>query len=117
MVLGVIAVISACVLVTFDVRSLWFFFQKCLGLVSSGLVGVFLLGIFTRRANSAGVLVGAAASIAALIYLTWFSSLHFYLYAVIGITTCVAVGYVASMLFPSTDRDLTGLTRAKVRAA
>jgi len=111
-VLGVIAVGSACVLVTYDVQSLWFFFQKCLGLVSSGLVGVFLLGIFTRRANSAGVLVGAAASIAALVYVTWFSPLHFYLYAVVGISTCVVVGYLASLALPASDRDLTGLTRA-----
>lgn len=112
-ILGVVAVATAFVLVTYDIRSLWFFFQKCLGLVSSGLVGVFMLGIFTRRASSIGVLVGAAAATAALVYVTWFSSLHFYLYAVVGITTCVAVGYVASLVWPEDPaRDLTGLTRA-----
>ena len=80
--------------------------------MSSGLVGVFMLGIFTRRAHSTGALIGAAASIAVLIYTTWFSPLHFYLYAVIGITTCVVVGYLASLALPTGDRDLTGLTRA-----
>lgn len=110
--LGTIAVVTASLLVTFDIQSLWFLFQKCLGLLSSGVVGIFALGIFTRRASSRGVLVGALASIAALIYMTWFSSLHFYLYAVIGIATCIVVGYVASLVLPDPGRDLTGLTRS-----
>lgn len=109
--LGVIAVLTASLLVTFDIQSLWFLFQKCLGLLSSGVVGIFALGIFTKRASSRGVLAGAVASIVALIYMTWFSSLHFYLYAVIGIATCVVVGYVTSLAMPDQDRDLTGLTR------
>jgi SSS family solute:Na+ symporter len=111
-VLGTTAVASACLLVSFDIQSLWFFFQKSLGLISSGLVGVFLLGIFTRRASAAGVLIGAAASIAALVYVTWFSPLHFYLYAVVGISTCLVVGYLASLVLPAADRNLDGLTRA-----
>jgi SSS family transporter len=112
-VLGAIAVGTASLLVAFDIRSLWFFFQKCLGLVSSGLVGVFILGIFTRRATSAGALIGAAVATAVLVYVTWFSALHFYLYPVVGIATCVGVGYLASRFRPeSRHRDLTGLTRA-----
>lgn len=113
--LGVLAIGTACLLVSFDIQSLWFFFQKTLGLVSSGLVGVFLLGVFTRRASAAGVLTGAAASVAVLIWATWFSSLHFYLYAVIGIATCVVVGYVASFLLPAAERELDGLTHATLR--
>ena len=113
--LGVIAVATASALATFDIENLWLFFQSCLGLVSSGLVGVFALGIFTRRAHATGVLVGVAASVAVLVYATFFSPLHFYLYAVIGISTCVCVGYAASAVLPSPgDRDLTGLTRAQL---
>lgn len=110
--LGALAVGTAWVLVTYDIESLWFFFQKCLGLLSSGVVGIFALGIFTRRASSRGVLVGAFASIAVMTWLTWFSQVHFYLYAVIGIPTCVAVGYLTSLALPDPDRDLAGLSRA-----
>lgn len=111
--LGVLAVVTASALATYDIESLWLFFQACLGLVSSGLVGVFMLGIFTRRATAAGALGGVAASVIVLVWATWFSPLHFYLYAVLGITTCVVVGYVASLLLPAgTARNLTGLTRA-----
>ena len=111
LVLGLTAIVTASLLVTYDIQSLWFFFQKCLGLLSSGLVGIFALGIFTKRASSRGVLVGAFASIVALVYMTWFSSLHFYLYAFLGISTCLVVGYIASLAMPDKDRDLTGLTR------
>lgn len=114
--LGIIAVVTASVLATFDIENLWLFFQSCLGLVSSGLVGVFALGIFTRRAHATGVLVGVLASVVVLIYVTFFSPLHFYLYAVIGITVCVVVGYLASLVLPDRySRDLTGLTRSRAR--
>ncbi|MEM8712135.1 MAG: sodium/solute symporter [Planctomycetota bacterium] len=113
--LGVVAVVTASALATFDIENLWLFFQSCLGLVSSGVVGVFILGIFTRRAHATGALVGAAASVAALVHVTFFSPLHFYLYAVIGITTCVTVGYGASLVIPNREgRDLRGLTRVRV---
>ena len=63
-----------------------------------------------ESAATAGVLVGAAASIAALVYVTWYSSLNFYLYSVVGIGTCVLVGYLASLIFPRGGKELAGLT-------
>lgn len=108
---GLFAMGIASLLVTSDVKSLFFLFQKILGLISSGLVGVFMLGVFTRRANSAGVLTGAAASFVVLFYVTRFTNTHFYLYAIIGILTCVVVGYVVSLLTPASDKNMTGLCR------
>ncbi|MFT5151655.1 MAG: SSS family solute:Na+ symporter, partial [Planctomycetota bacterium] len=49
-----------------------------------------------------------------LIYLTWFTQIHFYLYAVIGIATCVLIGYLASLLLPREERDLSGLTHSQL---
>jgi len=107
---GVLVVLVASALVRYDIKSLYFFFQKVLGLVSSGLVGIFILGIFTRRSHAYGVLIGAAASIAVLAYVTWHSSLNFYFYSVVGIGTCVAVGYVASLVLRRKPEDPAGLT-------
>ena len=39
-----------------------------------------------------------------------YTLVHFFLYASIGITSCVAVGYVASLILPVRRRDLSGLT-------
>ncbi len=107
---GTLAVTFAFALVRFDISSLFFLFQKMLGLISSGLVGIFILGIFTTRSHATGVLLGAVASIAVLIFLTWFSEIDFYLHSVAGIFTSVAVGYGCSLIFPNPKQDVAGLT-------
>ena len=38
------------------------------------------------------------------------TDIQFYLYAAIGIVSCVVTGYVASLVLPGDDHDLTGLT-------
>lgn len=107
--LGLLVMAVAFLLARYDIQSLYFFFNKALGLVSSGIVGIFILGIFTRRGSALGAWVGAGVSVVVLIYVTWFSPLHFYLYPVVGIGVCVIVGFVAS-LFGSVSKDLKGLT-------
>ncbi len=107
--LGVLVIAAACLLASYDIQSLYFFFNKALGLVSSGIVGIFILGIFTRRGSTLGAWIGAGVSVVALIYVTWFSHLHFYLYPVFGIGVCVLVGFLASLFAPET-KDLKGLS-------
>lgn len=98
-------------LITSDISSLFFLFNKILGLISSGLVGVFILGIFTKKSHAKGVLTGACASIAVLAYLAFVSNVNFYLHSVIGIGTCLIVGYLMSLILPNPNKDLAGLTR------
>jgi SSS family transporter len=107
---GTLAIAFSFALVRFDISSLFFLFQKMLGLISSGLVGIFILGIFTTRSHATGVLIGAFASIAVLVYLTWFSNVNFYLHSVAGIFTSVAVGYGCSFILPNPKQDVAGLT-------
>jgi len=114
---GLLGTCITLALASFDIQSLFFLFQKLLGLTSSGLVGIFMLGMFTRRANSAGVLTGAVAGIAALYYVSTYTSVNFYLYAVIGIGTVLAVGYGVSLVTPAQKQNLDGLTRRTLRKA
>ena len=119
-VLGVFAVGLACLLAVTTVDSAFDLFQRILGLSISGLGGLFVLGIFTRRANLAGAMTGAIASAAVLYWVQGHTRVHVYLYALIGITVCVATGYVTSLVFPSTRRVEPGLTArggAEPRAA
>ncbi|HEY8561648.1 MAG TPA: hypothetical protein VIL74_14830 [Pyrinomonadaceae bacterium] len=110
LVLGAVGMGGAALLATFDIVSLWDVFLQILGLLGGGLAGVFALGIFTEKANTKGVLTGVAVSWAVLIFVQRATSIHFFLYAAIGITVCVATGYLASLLMPSDNKDLTGLT-------
>ncbi len=100
-VAGLFGTACALLLSTWDVRSLFLFFLKSLGLLSSGLAGVFLLGIFTRRAHSTGVLVGAFVSALVLGWASMATDLHTFWYAFVGMGTCVGVGWVASLVLPS----------------
>ncbi len=98
--LGVIAVGTASLLAATGLASAFDASQKILGLFGSGLAGLFILGIFTERANGRGALCGAAAS-AVLIYAVQTGTrMHGYLYAAVGIASCVGIGYAASRLLP-----------------
>lgn len=107
---GIVGTLLTLLLATYDIGSLFFLFQKLLGLTSSGLVAVFMLGMFTRRANATGALTGAAASIAVLYYVTNYTQINFYLYAVIGIAVGLVVGYAVSIVTPASAKSLEGLT-------
>lgn len=108
---GCFAMIAAVILVTFDIQSLFHFFQKILGLTTSALVGIFMLGIFTRRATGVGALTGAAAGTLALAYATYMTQLNTYLLPVVGIGTTVLTGYLVSFTTPAPDaKRLQGLT-------
>jgi len=99
--LGVFGTGCALLMATYPIKSLWDLFIALLGLLGGGLAGVFALGIFTRRANSAGALIGFFCSTAILYYVQRFTAIHFFLYGGIGITTCAALGYLFSLLIPS----------------
>jgi len=93
-----------------DIKSMWDFFLYVMFWMGSPLAGMFVLGIFTRRANGIGACLGAvlgAAGILAVMMLTKLSGL---LYPVIGLIGCVVTGYVVSIVFSSGRRDLAGLT-------
>lgn len=97
-ILGVVAVGFAALLAKVGIGSAFDAFQGILGLTTGGLAGVFLLGIFFKRANSTGVWAGIIASALCLAWVRYDTKTHVYLYALIGIVVCVAVGYATSLL-------------------
>lgn len=110
LLLGAIAVGTASLMATYPIQSQWDLFLQILGLLGGGLAGVFMLGIFTRRAHGKGALVGVVASTIVLWLIQRYTRVHFFLYAAAGVSTCLAVGYLASVLIPSARQPLEGLT-------
>jgi solute:Na+ symporter, SSS family len=108
--LGVMGTLAALLMATFEIKSLWDVFFQVLGLFGGGLAGVFALGIFTTRAHGRGALIGALASAVVLFFVQRYTRLHFFLYASVGLFTCLIVGYVASRLLPTPPQSLAGLT-------
>ena len=91
-------------------RSLFDSFIKVIGLFMGVLGGLFFLGVLTRRASPWGSLLGALAGATVMGLLPIFSEINGYLYAAMGITTCVVVGLFASLLLPARENSLDGLT-------
>jgi len=108
--LGIFGTGIALIMAGSDIGSLWDTYLGLLGLLGSGLAGLFILGIFSKRSSGAGALVGAMASAAILWWVQKHTSLHFFLYAVVGVTACVAIGWIASLVLPKREKDLSGLT-------
>ena len=114
--LGILATTIGLLMATFEIKSLFDLFLELLGLFGGSLAGLFALGIFTRRAHGTGALIGAATSVLVLYLVSAFTPVHFFLYAGIGILTCFAVGYLASVLVPLDQPQLHGLTIYTINA-
>jgi Na+/proline symporter len=93
-----------------SLQSIWDLFLMITGMVLAPITGIFVLGIFIRRANNFGVWAGTAASIAANYYAKFHMDVHPMVYIIIGVFSCIFVGYLASYLAPKTAKTLDGLT-------
>ena len=110
LVIGIFGTVFALVLVSFDIKSVTLFNVAIIGLLSSGLAALFALGVFTRRANGIGVLIGAITSAIALYFIKFYTPINFYFYACPGFIICFTVGYLVSLVIPVKDKSLEGLT-------
>ena len=64
-----------------------------------GMLGVFLLGVLTRRASERGAMIGMICGLALNLYLWLFTSVAFTWFAMLGSTVTFAVGYAASLVW------------------
>jgi SSS family transporter len=69
------------------------------------LLGVFSLGVLTKRVSENNAIVGMLAGLAAILYVTFGTPIAWTWYVVIGATTTFAVGWLSS--FVSTGRERT----------
>jgi SSS family transporter len=70
------------------------------------MLGVFLLGVLTRRANQRGAMLGMLSGLAVEIYLWGWSQVAFTWWVAIGTCMTFAVGYAASLLLREESRGL-----------
>jgi SSS family transporter len=70
-------------------------------LVYGPMLGAFLLGVLTRRANQRGVMTGMALSLAFMLVINFTTSIAWTWYVLMGTAVCLAVGYAVSLLVPA----------------
>ncbi len=81
--------------------------NKIAGFFGGPSLGIFLLGIFSKRANAQGTLIGAIAGFLLVVVLGFLTPLSFMWYAMVGALTTWLVGEGASRLWapPSTQQQ------------
>lgn len=93
-----------------NIKSMVDAFTMIFGLLGGGLAGLFILGAFSRRAHSYGALLGAFGTAIILYYVQAYTSIHFFLYGAIGLSSCVILGFVFSIIIPAAKPNIEGLT-------
>ena len=106
---GIIGIGIALLMATWDIYSLLDFFQEILGLLSSGLGGLFVMGIFFPRISAKSALIGFVCGIITVFGFKYFSNVNLLLYGCIGMTVSVVVGFILSFAF-SNEKTCKGLT-------
>ncbi len=108
-IMGVSAMASAMLIAALHIEFIFDLFQEVLGIMGGTLAGVFILGIFTKRANAQGAILGIISGV----LIVWLTKTHtdisVYLYGAISVVSTVVVGYVISLFSPQ-KKNLKNLT-------
>jgi len=85
-------------------------FNKMNAFIGGPILGIFLLGMLTRRAKGDPAIAGGAIAFAIVSWLNWKTDISFLYHALIGMVITFAVGYVLSLRGPVPDEvRLAGL--------
>ncbi|MEA1875344.1 MAG: sodium/solute symporter [Bacteroidota bacterium] len=109
-IFGLAGTVIALVFASADIKSLLDQFFAIIGLFGGALGGMFLLGMFTRRANGRGAVAGSVIGAITLFFVSNFTDTHVYLYAAIGIASTMISGWLISLVIKSDYKDISGLT-------
>lgn len=112
--LGIAGIAFAYMMATWEIKSLWDEFNKILGIILGSLGGLFLLGMITRKANTAGALCGIIGSIFIQLIVIQQQSVHLLLYTTTGFVSCFVIGYIASWIIPGKTKNIDHLTIYKI---
>ena len=111
---GIISTLVAVLFTYYDIQSMFEAMLQLTAILGGGFAGTYALGLFTKRANWQGALLGTAASVAVALLLRTEISAILLNPAAIG--ACMIVGYFSSYLFPAPQQNLDGLTVFSVRS-
>lgn len=114
-IVGVLGTLAGLIFIDPTIRSLMEAYFKIIGMFMGALGGLFVLGALTRKANASGALVGILSGVAMMFWAWQAGWANGYLYATIGILSCLIIGYLASWLTPGNHKDLDGLTLYTMR--
>lgn len=110
LVSGLVGIATALWMANATMGSIWDLAILVTNLIGNGVVGLFTLGLLTRRAHQTGALLGVLSGMGAVFWLQKNTEITFWLFTAVGTLVTVGVGYLASLLLPGRIPALSGLT-------
>lgn len=97
---GILTIIVAMMLANGNIKSAYETFNAFMGLVLGVLVGIFVLGAFTKSANAKGTFIAFIVASIVIIFIKYkVPSITSWSYAMISIVVSLVVGLIASKFF------------------
>jgi len=103
---GILGIGIAMVLATWDITSLWDQFNTFLGLLTSGMGALFIMGIFIPRIGSKAALLGVVGGIGILLCVKNFTDASFLLYGFTGMAASIIIALLISLIFPAKNPNI-----------
>lgn len=108
LIVGIFSIVVAIVLANGGVKSAYEWFNGFMGLVLGILIGTFILGAFTKCANTFGATLAFIAASAVMIFIKYFvpaGAISIWSYSIISIVVSLVVGIPASLIWRSIKGD------------
>ena len=105
---GIFSIVVAMVLANGGVKSAYEWFNGFMGLVLGILIGTFILGAFTKVANTFGATAAFIAASAVMVYIKYFvpaGQVTIWSYSIISIAVSLVVGIPASIIWRNIKGD------------
>ncbi|MFI3281375.1 MAG: cyclically-permuted mutarotase family protein [Rikenellaceae bacterium] len=106
---GIVGIMFAVLMASWNILSLFDYFNYLLGLLSSSVAALFVIGIFLPRVGTPAALIGFILGNIAILSVSIYTDLSFWLYGFLGIFFTVGGAYIAS-LFVKNHKDIDGVT-------
>lgn len=94
---GLIGLGIALLMATWNIQSLLDYFNTILGLLTSGLGGLFFMAVFMPRVKGYAALVGFLAGEAVVFWMNFYTDANLFLFGATGIVVSVIVAWVLSL--------------------
>ena len=94
---GLIGLVIALLMATWDIASLLDYFNTILGLLTSGLGGLFFVAVFMPRIRGYAGLIGFIAGEVTVFMIKTFTEANVFTFGLIGMVVCVLVAWIVSM--------------------
>ena len=95
---GLVGLALALLMATWNIQSFLDFFNQALGLLTSGLGGLFFIAVFMKRVKGNAALAGFVAGEIVVFWMSEYTTANFLLFGAIGMVVSIVVAWLLSFI-------------------